>query len=247
MLLVLLTATACPGDAAKPVAKDIGPLIATFEHDTQDVHGLDALGSAYDAWKLRLGNAEKGQSSAALDRLRAAEQAQATVATALSAATAHTADLQAAGPTVTVYQKRAGLLTAEDAAQLQKVSGTLAEQVGCNIVWQSMTGDEHTASNDLVGKGQLAYAFGVLVDDTEEGLKDAALKLVAGAFSPALEAGVDWAQYFADVNKKVGDIVVVDANGSQVDLRKTIDLSNGHLTYAFYEYARMCLRPPKGE
>jgi hypothetical protein len=246
-LLVLLTATGCFGHDAKPVVEGVGPLIASFEHETEDLRGLDASGSAYNAWKSRLTNAETGQDSAALNHLRAAEHAQAAVTTALSAAAAHTADLETAGPAVIVYRRAGGSLTSEGAAQLKKVSGTLAEQVGCNIVWQSMTSDEHKASNALVTKGVLTYTFGVLINDTEEGLKDEALKLVAGAFSPALEAGVDWAQYLMDINKKVGDIVQTDANGNQVDLRTTINLSNGQFTYALYEYARTCLRLPKSE
>jgi hypothetical protein len=245
MLFVLLTATGCPWDEAKPVVEDVGPLIAKFENASKDLRGLDTSGNAYEAWKSRLLHAETGQGSAALSHLRAAEQAQAAVSTALAAAAAHTADLEAAGPAVPVYARAIGVLNADQAAELKKVSGTLAEQVGCNVVWQSMTSAEHDASNTLVSQGTLTYTFGVLVENTEEGLKDAALKLVAGAVSPALEAGVDWAQYFTDMNKKVGDLVSLDANGNEVNLRTTINLSSGQYTSALYEYARMCLRPPE--
>ncbi len=250
---LLLTAAACSHDAG-PVAKAAGSLtdetralMSAFGHDSTDVKSLTSTTDHVSGWGSRLDTAAQSATGPDRDAIVAAIGADVAMLAAQNTGRTNATLLDVQGLIAATTAARGTGISAAEQSEFEKVSRKLAKEIGCGIVWQAMTDNEHASIQTDVDSHAVTVAVQALPEVTADAVKTELLSLLAGRVSAGFGNVVDLATYANDVTEKAQTVVDRVAPGTSNKLSDTITTPAGATTRAFYEYTQQCLAPPKPE
>jgi hypothetical protein len=219
-------------------------VIEGFSHDADDLRVVTMKADTFGKWNSKLGSAAKSASGADATRLNKAMQASAAIKKTLSDSSHHVASMVVEAMVNAVQTGQKAGATDADLARFEEVSTELYTDFACSLVWKVLKPDEQTEVKKGIHGGTVHSTVDVVVEASTESVRTAAIKLFAGAVSEGFLRAADWGIYANELRSNVEDIVDVQEDGTSETLSVEIAGPVTTHTRAFYEYAKVCLKPP---